>query len=530
MLRISQIKLSIEESLDNLPHNIIKKLHIKESDLLSYRIYKESIDARHKDQIIFSYIVDCKIVGEDQLLKKHLHDVIRMPDERYIMPKPGVMGMKQRPIIVGFGPAGMFAALLLAQAGYQPVILERGECVDDRIQSVEAFWKHGILNPQSNVQFGEGGAGTFSDGKLTTRVKDIRIHKVLEELVRFGAPEEILYQAHPHIGTDLLRGIVKRMREEIQSLGGCFHFSACVDGIDISQGQITGVTANGVRYESEHVILAIGHSARDTYRMLHEAGVAMRAKAFAVGARIEHPQSLIDHAQYKSYAGHPRLGAAEYRLTHTASNGRGVYTFCMCPGGTVVPSTSLEGGVVVNGMSEHARDQENANSAILVQVTPADFDEDVLAGIAYQERLEKKAFALAGGNYQAPATLVKDFLAHTTSSQLGSVAPSYALGVTLCDFHQLLPEEITSAMKEAIQAFDRKLKGFAMPDAIMTGVETRSSSPVRLDRDSVELTSLSVQGLYPCGEGAGYAGGIVSAAIDGLRCAEKIIEFYHYVE
>lgn len=527
MLRITQLKLDIDESLDLLPSKILHKLHMKEEDLLDYHIVKESIDAR-KGHMIFSYTVDCKVHHEQSILKRKIKDVTLTPDERYHMPKPGIIGMKKRPIVVGFGPAGMFSALLLAQLGYAPIILERGEAVEQRVEKVEKFWKEGILDTQCNVQFGEGGAGTFSDGKLTTRVKDARIHKVLEEFVRFGAPKEILYQAHPHIGTDLLRDIVKEIRKEIIALGGEFHFSSCVDDLMIENGQITGVKVNDQIYESEHVILAIGHSARDTYRMLKERGVYMKAKAFAVGARIEHPQALINEAQYKTYAHHPRLGAAEYRLVHKADNGRGVYTFCMCPGGTVVPSTSMEGGVVVNGMSEHARDKENANSAILVQVHTDDFDDDPMKGIAYQETLEKKAYEIAGSTYEAPAQLVKDFLKHQSSTHIGSVKPSYALGVHMCDLHDILPEPITTAMKQGIIGFDHKLKGFAMEDAILTGVETRSSSPVRLQRDDKEYTSVNVKGLYPCGEGAGYAGGIVSAAIDGLRCAEKIIEYYHY--
>ena len=527
MLRITQLKLDIDESLDVLPSKILHKLHIKKEDLLDYHIFKESIDAR-KGHIIFSYTIDCKVRHEQAILKRKIKDVSRTPDEHYHMPKPGIIGMKKRVIIVGFGPAGMFSALLLAQLGYAPIILERGEAVEQRVEKVEKFWKEGILDTQSNVQFGEGGAGTFSDGKLTTRVKDTRIHKVLEEFVRFGAPKEILYQAHPHIGTDLLRDIVKGMREEIISLGGEFHFSSCVDDLIIEKGQLKGVKVKDQIYESEHVILAIGHSDRDTYRMLKQRGVYMKAKAFAVGARIEHPQVMINEAQYKAYAGHPRLGAAEYRLVHTADNGRGVYTFCMCPGGTVVPSTSIEGGIVVNGMSEHARDKENANSAILVQVHTSDFDDDPMKGIAYQEQLEKKAYEIAGKTYKAPAQLVKDFLHHQPSTQIKSVKPSYALGVHLCDLHDVLPEPITTAMKQGIENFDHKLKGFAMDDAVLTGVETRSSSPIRLQRDEKEYTSLSVKGLYPCGEGAGYAGGIVSAAIDGLRCAEKIIEDYHY--
>lgn len=528
MLRISQLRLDIDEPMTSIPRKIQKKLSIKEDDLLSYHIFKESIDARKKDKIIFNYCVDCKVRGEDRILKKNIKDVTRTPDERYHLPQTGVIGMKQRPIVVGFGPAGMFSALLLAQMGYQPIIFERGSDVEQRVEAVERFWKEGILDTECNVQFGEGGAGTFSDGKLTTRVKDPRVHKILEEFVRFGAPEEILYQAYPHIGTDLLRGIVKSIREEIIALKGEIHFSSRVDDILIDHGQIQGVKVKGQIYESEHVILAIGHSARDTYRMLMEKGVSMKAKAFAVGARIEHPQSMINQAQYKNFANHPRLGAAEYRLTHMASNGRGVYTFCMCPGGTVVASTSCEGGVVVNGMSEHARDKENANSAVLVQVRTSDFEDDPMKGIAYQEAIEQKAFKAAGSNYQAPAQLVKDFLRHKPSTSIHCIKPSYALGVTLCDLHEVLPKEICEAMEEGIQSFDHKLKGFAMDDAILTGVETRSSSPIRLERTDTEHMSLSVKGLYPCGEGAGYAGGIVSAAIDGLRCAEKIIEYYHY--
>lgn len=528
MLRISQLRLDIEESLDLIPKKIMQKLHIQEQDLISYHIFKESIDARKKDHIFFNYIVDCKVKGEDRILKKKFKDVTKTPDYRYHLPEKGVVGMKHRPIIVGFGPAGMFSALLLAQMGYEPIIFERGSDIEQRVEAVERFWKEGILDTENNVQFGEGGAGTFSDGKLTTRVKDPRVHKILEEFVRFGAPEEILYQAYPHIGTDLLRGIVRAIREEIIALGGEIHFSSCVEELLIEHGEIQGVKVKGHTYESEHVILAIGHSARDTYHMLKEKGVYMKAKAFAVGARIEHPQSLINRAQYKGFADHPRLGAAEYRLTHMASNGRGVYTFCMCPGGTVVPSTSCKGGVVVNGMSEHARDKENANSALLVQIRTSDFDDDPMKGIAFQEAIEQKAFIAGGSTYQAPAQLVKDFLRHTPSKEIKRVKPSYALGVTLCNLHEVLPKEVCEAMAEGIQSFDHKLRGFAMDDAVLTGVETRSSSPIRLERSQEEHTSISVKGLYPCGEGAGYAGGIVSSAIDGLRCAEKIITYYHY--
>lgn len=530
MLRIQQIKLTLSESLDQLPDKIIKKLHISSEDLLSWRIYRESLDARRATDVHFTYCIDCRVKHEEQVLRKHFKDVSRVQEYHYAYPKKGVIGLTHRPVVVGFGPAGMFAALLLAQMGYCPLVIERGQCVEDRVRRVEDFWQNGKLDPQSNVQFGEGGAGTFSDGKLTTRSKDLRVHKVLEELVRFGAPQDILYTAHPHIGTDLLRDIVKRLREEIIALGGEVRFSSCLQDLIIEQGELRGIVVNDEEIPVDQLILSIGHSARDTYRLLHARGVTMHPKAFAIGARIEHPQTLINEAQYKTLCGHPRLSAAEYRLTHTASNGRGVYTFCMCPGGSVVPSTSMEGGVVVNGMSEHARDRENANSALLVQIRPEDYGEHALDGIAYQEALEKKAFVLGGGAYRAPAQRVEDFLKHRASTAMGSVQPSYALGVTPCDLHEVLPAYVTSAMEEAITAMDHRLKGFAMGDAVLTGVETRSSSPVRLERGKEDLQSLSVSGLYPCGEGAGYAGGIVSAAIDGIRCAEQIIAMFHYTK
>lgn len=530
MLRIQQIKLSLDEAVDVLPKKIMKKLHISEGELLSYQIFKESIDARKENDIYFTYGVDCKVKNEERILKWKMKDVTKTPNVSYHMPKKGSMELVHRPIVVGFGPAGMFSALLLAQLGYHPLILERGECVEKRVESVERFWKEGILDPSSNVQFGEGGAGTFSDGKLTTRVKDTRIHKILEEFVRFGAPEEILYEAHPHIGTDLLRGIVKNIREEILRLGGDIRFSCKMEDVVIEQGKLKGVIANGENIACEQLILAVGHSARDTFYQLMERGLEVQAKAFAVGARIEHPQKLVNEAQYKKLAGHPKLGTAEYRFVHTAKNGRGVYTFCMCPGGTVVPSTSIEGAVVVNGMSEQARDKENANSALLVQIHTFDFDNDPKKGIAFQEAIEKKAYVMAGANYHAPVQLVKDFLQHQPSTQIGSVQPSYELGVTPCDLHDILPDYVCEAMKEGILAFDHKLKGFAMEDAILTGVETRSSSPLRMERGREDCVSVSIQGIYPCGEGAGYAGGIVSAAIDGLRCAEKLIETYQYQE
>lgn len=525
MIRIHQCKLSIDQPIQQLKKVILKKLKIKEQELINYYIFKESIDARDQSQVYFNYCVDCEVVDEQKVLKKGMKDISLTPLLEYQFPVCGEKELKHRPIVIGFGPAGIFAALLLAQMGYSPIVFERGECVDKRFQSVQDFWEKGILNPSSNVQFGEGGAGTFSDGKLTTRVKDLRSRKVLEEFVRFGAPKEILYEAHPHIGTDLLRGIVKRIREEIISLGGEVHFESMVDDFEIKEDKICSIHVNDTWYPCEQVILAIGHSARETFMKLYEKKVNMQAKAFAIGARIEHKQSFIDQAQFKKFAGHPRLGAAEYRFVHKAQNGRGVYTFCMCPGGTVVPSSSSFQKVVVNGMSEHARNQENANSALLVQVSPQDFGTHPLSGMQFQEQLEEKAFHMGGGTYKAPAQLVEDFLQNKASTHSKEINPSYSIGVTYCNLQELFPKEITEALIEGILDFDRRIPGFAK-SAVMTAIETRSSSPIRILREDDTLLSSNVIGLYPCGEGAGYAGGIVSAAIDGLRCAEKIIEQY----
>lgn len=526
MLRITQLKLTIDQPIEALREVIKKKLNCKHDDF-TYTIYKESIDARQREnEFIFSYTADVVIKDEERYLKRKNPDIQISPLKEYQLCKHGTKKLKERVAVIGLGPAGLFAGLLLAQAGFKPLILERGEAVDERVLSVERFWQQGILNEASNVQFGEGGAGTFSDGKLTSRSKDLRSHKVLEELVRFGAPKEILYQAHPHIGTDLLRGVVKAMREEIKRLGGEVRFNSYVEEILIENGKVHALKCNEETIRIEAVILACGHSARDTYRMLIDKKVAMEAKAFAVGVRIEHPQALINQAQYKQYANHPRLKAAEYRLTMTTSKGRGVYTFCMCPGGSVVASTSLANHVVTNGMSLHARDGENANSAMLVQVNPSELGEDLAAGIEFQEKLEQAAFVAGGSNYQAPVQLVKDFLNHQPTTQLGTVKPTYPCGVKGIDFHDLFPPFISESLAEGLIAFDRKLKGFAMDDALMSGVETRSSAPLRILRDQERCESINVQGLYPCGEGAGFAGGIVSAAIDGLRCAEKIIEKY----
>ncbi|MDR0200422.1 MAG: hypothetical protein LBI43_07615 [Streptococcaceae bacterium] len=527
MLRLTQLKLTLDEPIEKLPELAAKVLHVKSSDFTAFRIYKESIDARSREQLHFSYTVDLAIAGEKRFLK--LKNVSLAPDLDYKRPEPGIKLLKHRPVVIGFGPAGLFAALLLAQEGYRPIVLERGEAVDERVKSIIRFWTEGKLNPASNVQFGEGGAGTFSDGKLTARTRDLRSRKVLSEFVAAGAPENVLYEAHPHVGTDLLRGIVKKMREEIIRLGGEVRFNTQVTDFELTDGELTGISlANGEHFQTENAILAIGHSARDTFETLKTREVKMTAKPFAVGLRIEHPQEVIDKSQYKEFAGHPRLKSAEYRLTYKSSTGRGVYTFCMCPGGVVVPAASEEGHLVTNGMSEHARDKKNANSGLIVQVFPEDLgnSDDPMVGVAFQRDLEKKAFELGGSSYQAPAQLVGDFLAKKASRHGGNVRPSYALGVKWTELHALFPDFVNDSLEEALVGLDKKLHGFAMPDAVLTGVESRSSSPVRINRDEESLQSVSVTGIYPAGEGAGFAGGIVSAAIDGLKCAEKLIESY----
>lgn len=432
--------------------------------------------------------------------------------------------MHQRPIVVGFGPAGIFAAYLLAKHGFCPIILERGEDIETRSKSVASFFKGGSLNEESNIQFGEGGAGTFSDGKLTARSKDVRVQMIYDTFVKFGAPSEIAYEKLPHIGSDRLKDVIKNMRREIIALGGEIHFSTKVDTLIVKEGQIKGVKANGTVYASEHIILALGNSARDSILAFKEQGLAMTAKDFAVGVRIEHSQQLIDQASYHSFAGHPSLSAASYFL----SNQKGVYTFCMCPGGSVVAATSLKEHVVVNGMSNYARDGKNANSAVLVQVDKDLYGNDLFSGMHFLDVLERKAFQVGGYNYQAPAQRVIDFLNKQPSKSIGNIQPTYPLGVKLCALDEVLPASICTRMREALIDFDHKLKGFVNEDAILTGVETRSSSPLRILRDPSSLKSISIQGIYPCGEGAGYAGGIISSAIDGIKCAEKIINHYVY--
>lgn len=526
MIRISQLRLGIEDNTEKLIKKASKLLNIKTSNIIDISIFKESIDARRRGKIEFVYTVDLSVDNEKRVLKKiRDKNVTITPDMEYKYPEPGKTKLNNRPIVIGIGPAGLFCGLILAQMGYKPLILERGEKVENRSKTVETFWKSGELNIESNVQFGEGGAGTFSDGKLTTRVKDLRCRKVLRELVKAGAPEDIIYSFKPHVGTDILKTVVKNLREEIIKLGGEVCFNSKVTRLIIKDGKVSGVEVNdGEVVNSENVVLAIGHSARDTFEMIHQNGVDIVQKPFAIGVRIEHPQSIINEAQHKQFANHERLGAADYRLTYHASNGRSVYTFCMCPGGSVVAAASEEGRVVTNGMSEYARDKANANSALLVSVVPEDFEGNhPLAGMHFQRKWEEKAYTLGGGGYIAPAQLVGDFLKDRPSKGLGDVTPSYRPGVKLADMGECLPGYVIGSMKEAIVNLDNKLKGFGMDSAIITGVETRSSSPIRIIRESKTLESVNVNGLYPAGEGAGYAGGIVSAAVDGIKVAEKII-------
>ena len=528
MLRLTEIRLPLDHSPDELQLAILNRLQITSGQLRSYNVVRRGHDARKRSAIVCVYSLDVEVKDEAQLLQK-------FSDERHIKPAPDTEykfvahapeNIQTRPVIIGTGPCGFMAGLLLAQMGFKPLILERGKEVRQRTKDTWALWRDHKLNPESNVQFGEGGAGTFSDGKLHTQIKDPR-HlgiKVLREFVKAGAPEEILHISKPHVGTFRLVSMVEKIREEIVSLGGEFRFDSRVTDIDINDGQVRGVVLDGGEYiESAHVILAIGHSARDTFEMLHQRGVYIEAKPFSIGFRIEHPQSIIDQCRYGKFAGHADLGAADYKLVHHCKNGRSVYSFCMCPGGTVVAATSEEGCVVTNGMSQYSRNERNANSGIVVGITPEDFpDDNPLAGIELQRGLESKAFVLGGSNYEAPGQLVGDFLKAQPSTELGSVKPSYTPGVHLTDLSNALPEYAIDAIREALPAFDRKIKGFAMNDAVLTGVETRTSSPVRIKRNRDDYQSLNTNGLYPAGEGAGYAGGILSAAVDGIEVAEAV--------
>ena len=529
MIRIREITLPFDHEPGALAEAVAQKLGLPAAEVGQITKVRQSIDARKKHRILAVYIVDVEVPDETGVLAGFADNahIERAPDTTY--PSPTRLAKSGRPpVVVGSGPCGLFAALLLAEAGARPILIERGKEVAARVRDVQAFWRDGVLNPESNVPFGEGGAGTFSDGKLTTQIKDKhnRVRKILTELVAAGAPEEILYDARPHIGTDHLVRVVKYIREKIIALGGQVRFETKLTGLVVRQGRIAGAVVNdGETIETNVLVTALGHSARDTFEMLHHHGVTMEAKPLSIGVRIEHPQSLIDAAQYGRFAGHPRLGAADYKLVHHGGSGRSAYTFCMCPGGEVIGASSEAGGIVTNGMSRYARSCPNANSALLVGITPADFGGDgPLAGIAFQRAWEQRAFVVGGGNYFAPAQRVGDFLAGKASSKMGSVVPSYTPGVAPCDLAACLPKFVVRTLREAIAAMDKKLHGFAMPDAVMTAVESRSSSPLRILRDE-SLQSVSIKGLYPAGEGAGYAGGIISAAVDGLKVAEAICHF-----
>ncbi len=551
MIRLTNIKLALDHQAHELEQAILTKLSINAEQLINYTVFKRGYDARKKNSIFLIYTLDVETNVNEELLATFNDDaqVKATPDMAYKFVSQAPSNLKNRPVVIGMGPCGLFVGLVLAQMGFKPIILERGQEVRQRTKDTFGFWRKKILNTESNVQFGEGGAGTFSDGKLYSQVKDPKHYsrKVLHEFVDAGAPEEILYVSKPHIGTFKLVTMVEQMRAKIFELGGEVRFNQRVDNIHFTdvdgnerttQGiegyqnkKVTGLTlSSGEHIETNHIALAIGHSARDTFKMLFDEGVYIKAKPFSVGFRIEHEQSVIDEARFGKNAGNEILGAADYKLVHHCKNGRSVYSFCMCPGGTVVAAASEEGRLVTNGMSQYSRHERNANSAIVVGIEPEDFvtsefastRDYVLAGIDFQRKLEEKAFKLGGENYDAPVQLVGDFLAGRKSGEHGSVTPSYKPGVTYCDLSETLPDYAIAAIREALPAFNKKINGFSMSEATLTAVETRTSSPIQITRDKETLQSLNTQGLYPAGEGAGYAGGILSAGIDGIKIAEAI--------
>jgi uncharacterized FAD-dependent dehydrogenase len=537
MIRITEIKLPIEQA-DTLKHQddqikaaILKRLAITESDLIHFTIFKRGVDARKSHAILYVYSLDVEVKNQSSLLAKFKQDkhVNLAPDTGYHFVANSLHPSKHRPVIVGFGPAGIFAALILAQSGFKPIVVERGKEVRKRTKDTWDLWRKSILNPESNVQFGEGGAGTFSDGKLYSQIKDPKHYgrKVIQEFIKAGAPEEIQYVSHPHIGTFKLVGMVEKMRQTIIELGGDIHFESRVNDIHIDNNEVQGISLQTGEYiATNHLVLAIGHSARDTFEMVHNRGIYIEAKPFSIGFRIEHPQGLIDRARYgKSYSEDllTKLGAADYKLVHHANNGRSVYSFCMCPGGTVVAAASEPNRVVTNGMSQYSRNERNANAGIVVGITPeVDYPDHPLAGMAFQRELESNAFVMGGSNYNAPGQLIGDFLANKPSTQLGTVTPSYTPGVTLTNLADALPAFAISAMREAIPAFAKQVPGFDLADAVLTGVETRTSAPIRIKRNDETLQSINTKGLFPCGEGAGYAGGILSAGVDGIKVAEAV--------
>ena len=538
MLRITELKLPLDHAEADIAEALLARLEIKPEALLRFIVFRRGFDSRRKADVQLVYTLDVEVAPahEAYLLKKFRKDlnIGVTPDTSYkFVATPAAPSANAlRPVIIGLGPCGMFAALILAQMGLKPIILERGKIVRERTKDTWAFWRKGELDPESNVQYGEGGAGTFSDGKLWSQVKDPKHYgrKVLEEFVKAGAPEEIMYSSKPHVGTFRLVKMVEHIRESIESLGGEFRFQHKVVDLELEAGaapeqrkRIRGVVlANGETLRADNVILAIGHSARDTFQMLFDCGVYIEAKPFSIGFRIEHPQGLIDRARFGPSAGHPALGAADYKLVHHASNGRAVYSFCMCPGGTVVAASSEPGRVVTNGMSQYSRNEMNANAGIVVGITPEDYPGHALAGIEFQRHWESRAYELGGSTYSAPGQLVGDFVAGKASTEFGSVQPSYTPGVHLTDLASALPDYAITAIREALPAFDKQIPGFFMADAVLTAVETRTSSPIRIKRNDADLQSVNVRGLFPAGEGAGYAGGIMSAGIDGIRVAEAV--------
>ncbi|MEG0371971.1 MAG: FAD-dependent oxidoreductase [Clostridium sp.] len=525
-IRIHNIQIHLDENINSLKKEAARKLKVSSGAINDIRILKESVDARKQDiKLCYHVEVDCQ--NEESIIRKvKSNDVFAVDKTEDIIVNYGNKKLTSRPVVVGSGPCGMFAALLLAQNGYKPILLDRGVDAKTRKEKIDFFYKTGILDVDSNIQFGEGGAGTFSDGKLTTRIKDPRCTFVLKNFIDNGAPSEIIYSGKPHIGTDILIDVVENIRKKIIELGGEVRFSSKVTDIIEKDSIVKGLKVNGEVVEADVVVLAIGHSSRDTYEMLLEKGLNLKQKAFAIGARVEHHQSMIDENQYGSMANHPKLKAAEYRLTHKSTlTGRPCYSFCMCPGGIVVAAASEENRLVVNGMSEHKRDGENANSAIVVGVTPDDFESThPLAGMEYQRMWESKAFEIGGGSYTAPVQNVSDFIEGKVSKKFNEVKPSYTRETSFKDIGNCLPAYVTDSMKEALVAFNRKIKGFS-ETGILTGIETRTSAPVTIDRDEL-LQSPDIRGIYPAGEGAGYAGGIMSAAVDGLKVAQRIMETY----
>jgi uncharacterized protein len=527
MLRLTELRLPLDHTDDDLQAAVLRKLGIARRDLASWSIFRRSADARGRGEIALSYHVDVETPREREVLARLKRDphVGPTPDTTYRFAIEPPRETESRPVVIGFGPCGIFVALMLAEWGFRPIVLERGKEVRERTVDTFGLWRKRRLDPESNVQFGEGGAGTFSDGKLYSQIKDPghRGRKVLTELVAAGAPPEILYVNRPHIGTFRLVKVVESLRAKIRASGGEIRFQSRVEDLLVADGRVRGVIlAGGETILSDHVVLAVGHSARDTFERLVRRGVYVEPKPFSIGFRIEHPQSLIDRRRYGAQAGHPRLGAADYKLVHHCADGRSVYSFCMCPGGTVVAAASEPGRVVTNGMSQYSRDERNANSGIVVGITPEDYPGGPLAGVELQRRWEERAFELGGGTYEAPGQLVGDFLAGRPSTEFGSVQPSYRPAVRLGNLETSLPEFAISAIREAIPAFDKKIRGFAMEDAVLTGVETRTSSPIRIKRNDGDLQSIGTPGLYPAGEGAGYAGGILSAAVDGIKVAEAV--------